>query len=246
MTWLDYALWGVLPYLVLLVLVGGTVWRYRYDRFGWTTRSSQLYESRLLRIASPMFHFGLLVVIVGHVIGLLIPKSWTEAVGIPESAYHLTALSLGIVAGVCTLGGIALLIWRRRTTGPVFSATTVNDKIMYLVLTMAIVAGLATTQLSAGADLTGGHGHDYRETVSVWFRSIWILQPDVAAMAASTFAFKLHVVIGLALFTLFPFTRLVHAFTAPVGYLFRPYVVYRARDPRSTTRTSRPIRRGWG
>ncbi|GAB3212444.1 hypothetical protein GCM10027294_38540 [Marinactinospora endophytica] len=246
MTWLDYALWGVLPYLVLLVLVGGTVWRYRYDRFGWTTRSSQLYESRLLRIASPMFHFGLLVVIVGHVIGLLIPKSWTEAVGIPESAYHLTALSLGIVAGVCTLGGIALLIWRRRTTGPVFSATTVNDKIMYLVLTMAIVAGLATTLLSAGADLTGGHGHDYRETVSVWFRSIWILQPDVAAMAASTFAFKLHVVIGLALFTLFPFTRLVHAFTAPVGYLFRPYVVYRARDPRSTTRTSRPIRRGWG
>ncbi|SKA29208.1 nitrate reductase gamma subunit [Marinactinospora thermotolerans DSM 45154] len=246
MTWLDYALWGVLPYLVLLVLVGGTVWRYRYDRFGWTTRSSQLYESRLLRIASPMFHFGLLVVIVGHVIGLLIPKSWTEAVGIPESAYHLTALSLGIVAGVCTLGGIALLIWRRRTTGPVFSATTVNDKIMYLVLTMAIVAGLATTLLSAGADLTGGHGHDYRETVSVWFRSIWILQPDVAAMAASTFAFKLHVVIGLALFTLLPFTRLVHAFTAPVGYLFRPYVVYRARDPRSTTRTSRPIRRGWG
>ncbi|WP_133741092.1 respiratory nitrate reductase subunit gamma [Actinorugispora endophytica] len=243
-TALDHILWGVFPYVVLAVLVGGLVWRYRYDKFGWTTRSSQLYESRLLRIASPMFHFGLLVVIIGHVAGLLIPKSWTEAMGVTEDMYHFMALSLGTVAGVCTLGGIVLLIWRRRTNGPVFSATTVNDKVMYLVLVMAILAGLATTLLSAGADLTGGHGHDYRETVSVWFRSIWILRPDVAAMAASTFAFKLHVMVGLTLFMLFPFTRLVHAFSAPVQYPFRPYVVYRTRD-QHPNRSERVVRRGW-
>ncbi|WP_335991789.1 respiratory nitrate reductase subunit gamma [Glycomyces sp. MUSA5-2] len=243
-TAVDYLLWGALPYVVLAVLIGGTVWRYRYDRFGWTTRSSQLYESRLLRIASPVFHFGLIVVIIGHVVGLLIPESWTDAVGITNDQYHVTALSLGGIAGVTTLGGIALLIWRRRTTGPVFSATTVNDKVMYLVLVAAILAGLATTLLSAVAGLTGAHETDYRETVSPWFRSIFTLQPDVAAMTAATGAFKLHALIGLALFALFPFTRLVHAFSAPVWYVFRPYIVYRTR-PATPTQSTRPLRRGW-
>ncbi len=79
----DVLLWGVLPYVVFVVLVGGTVWRWRYDQFGWTTRSSQLYESRLLRLGSPLFHFGILVVLIGHVIGLLIPESWTDAAGLP-------------------------------------------------------------------------------------------------------------------------------------------------------------------
>ena len=67
--------WDVAPYVVLAIVAVGTWWRYRYDKFGWTTRSSQLYESRLLRIGSPMFHFGILVVIFGHVIGLVIPES---------------------------------------------------------------------------------------------------------------------------------------------------------------------------
>ena len=129
---LDVLLWGVLPYVMVAVLVGGTIWRYRYDKFGWTTRSSELYESRLLRIGSPLFHFGLLVVIVGHVIGLIIPKSWTDAVGLSQEAYHLQALLLGAVAGFSTLVGIGILIYRRRTTGPVFMATTRNDKLMYV------------------------------------------------------------------------------------------------------------------
>ena len=92
---MDVLLWGVLPYIMLAVLVGGMIWRYRYDQFGWTTRSSQLYESRLLRIGSPLFHFGMLVVIVGHFVGLVIPKSLDRAVGVSEDLYHLNALALG-------------------------------------------------------------------------------------------------------------------------------------------------------
>ncbi|WP_228800685.1 respiratory nitrate reductase subunit gamma, partial [Nocardia farcinica] len=133
--------WDIVPYVTLAIVVVGTWWRYRYDKFGWTTRSSQLYENRLLRIASPMFHFGILVVIVGHVIGLIIPQSWTDALGLSQHAYHLQAITLGTIAGVSTLVGIALLIYRRRTNGPVFTATTTNDKIMYVVLVAAIVAG---------------------------------------------------------------------------------------------------------
>jgi nitrate reductase gamma subunit len=239
MTTLDVLLWGVLPYVALVLLVGGTIWRWRYDQFGWTTRSSQLYESRLLRIGSPLFHFGILVVVVGHVIGLVVPKSWTTALGLSEHAYHVQAVALGTVAGLCTLTGVALLIYRRRTTGPVFMATTRNDKVMYLVLVLAIIAGLATTALGSGVV---GEGHDYRETVSPWFRSLFILRPDVAAMAAAAPSFKLHALIGLLLFAIWPFTRLVHAFTAPVGYLFRPYIVYRSR---AASAANRAPRRGW-
>jgi nitrate reductase gamma subunit len=234
---MDVALWGVLPYLMLAVLVGGTIWRYRYDQFGWTTRSSQLYESRLLRIGSPLFHFGLLFVIVGHIGGLVIPESWTEAVGISEEIYHVNALLIGGIAGICTLAGIVILIYRRRTTGPVFMATTNNDKTMYVVLVGAIVLGLWTTILSVGA---GHEAHNYRETVSPWFRSLFVLQPDVDAMAEAPVSFKLHTLVGMALFTIWPFTRLVHAFTAPLHYLFRPYIVYRTRDVAAASR-----RRGW-
>ena len=77
-------LWVIVPYLCLTTFVVGHVWRYRYDKFGWTTRSSQLYEDRLLRLGSPLFHFGMLGVVGGHIIGLLVPRSWTETVGVDD------------------------------------------------------------------------------------------------------------------------------------------------------------------
>jgi nitrate reductase gamma subunit len=238
---MDVLLWGVLPYVMMAVLVGGLIWRYRYDQFGWTTRSSQLYESRLLRIGSPLFHFGILVVIVGHLGGLVVPMAWTEAVGVTQELYHFNALLFGTIAGVCTLAGIVILIYRRRTTGPVFLATTKNDKAMYVVLVAAIVLGLWTTLNSVGA---GHDAHNYRETVSPWFRSLFVLQPDIASMAAAPLSFKLHTLVGMLLFTIWPFTRLVHAFTAPLHYLFRPYIVYRSRDARPRAGAT-PVHRGW-
>jgi nitrate reductase gamma subunit len=225
----DVLLWVALPYVSIAVLVLGTAYRYRYDKFGWTTRSSQLYEASVLRWGSPLFHFGILLVLVGHVGGLLVPKSWTEAVGVSENMYHAAAVGLGTAAGFCTLVGMAILIARRRLVGPVFSATTRNDKAMYLVLATVIVLGLwATVRANAT-----GPGYDYRETVSPWFRSLFTLSPDPAVMAEVPLGFQLHVVAAFGLIAIWPFTRLVHAFSAPVGYLTRPYVVYRSRDPRS-------------
>lgn len=238
---MDVLLWGVVPYLVLATLVLGTIWRYRFDKFGWTTRSSQLYESRLLRIGSPLFHFGILVVFIGHVGGLVIPESWTEAVGVTEGMYHFNALLFGGIAGFCTLAGIIILIVRRRRSGPVFMATTWNDKVMYVLLVGAITLGLWTTLVSVGA---GHEAHNYRETVSPWFRSLFLLNPDVDAMAAAPVQFHIHVLVAMLLFAAWPFTRLVHAFTAPLHYLFRPYIVYRSRDARTPAPTGRP-RAGW-
>jgi nitrate reductase gamma subunit len=231
-------LWVVVPYMAITVFVVGHVWRYRYDKFGWTTRSSQLYENRLLRLGSPLFHFGVLLVALGHVGGLLIPKSWTEAAGISESAYHFLAVVLGVLAGAMTLTGAAILVYRRRTVGPVFSATTRNDKIMYVLLVGTIVLGLGTTVLGNLTD----HPHDYRETVSPWFRSIFYLQPKPDLMAAAPLGFQLHALSAWALVAFWPFSRLVHVFSAPIGYLTRPYIVYRSRDPKHGTRAPR---RGW-
>jgi nitrate reductase gamma subunit len=231
-------LFVVVPYIALAVFVGGHIWRYRYDKFGWTTRSSQLYERRLLRIGSPLFHFGILLVAVGHIGGLLVPESWTEAVRISETAYHAVAFSLGTVAGFCTLAGAAILIYRRRTVGPVFSATTVNDKIMYVLLIGTILLGLGTTVLGNAT----GHPHDYRQTVSPWFRSIFYLHPDTDLILKAPIGFRLHVLAAWILFAFWPFSRLVHVFSAPLGYLTRPYIVYRSRDAQLG---SRPTRRGW-
>ena len=238
---MDQLLWVVVPYICLTTFVVGHWWRYRYDKFGWTTRSSQLYEDRLLRLGSPLFHFGMLGVIVGHVVGLAIPKSWTEAVGISQSAYHLSAVVGGLLAGFATVVGLGILIYRRRTVGPVFRATTRMDKVMYAVLALVIVLGIWNT-LASSAFQFGGHEYDYREGVSVWFRQFWTFHPEAGLMAAAPLGFQVHLLGACALFALWPFTRLVHVFSAPVGYLTRPYIVYRSRDVRLGSH--RP-RRGW-
>ncbi|WP_367046415.1 respiratory nitrate reductase subunit gamma [Streptomyces sp. Je 1-332] len=231
-------LWGVIPYVAFVLLVAGLLWRYRYDKFGWTTRSSQVYESKLLNIASPMFHYGILFVIVGHLVGLFVPESWTEKVGVSEHTYHLFSLYGGTAAGILLVLGILLLLYRRRTNAPVFRATTANDKLMYLVLFAAIVLGMVAKLTHAS-----GEGYNYRESMAPWARSLFTLQPDTDRMVGVPVMYQIHAVVGMALFALIPFTRLVHMFSAPVQYLFRPYVVYRSKDPRRVG--PRPERRGW-
>ena len=235
---MNELLFVVVPYVCLTTFVVGHLWRYRYDKFGWTTRSSQLYESRLLRIGSPLFHFGILGVFLGHVIGLGIPSAWTEAVGISEGAYHVMAVSVGALAGAATVVGMVILIYRRRTVGPVFSATTRMDKVMYLFLGAVIFLGLFNT---VAANIVGEY--DYREGVSVWFRGLFLLDLQPELMGEAPLGFQLHGLVAFALFALWPFTRLVHVFSAPLGYLTRPYIVYRSRD--DSQLGSHQPRRGW-
>src|SRR5690606_181600 len=158
---LPTELWLILPYIAFTSFVLGHIWRYRNDQFGWTTRSSQVYESRLLRLGSPLFHFGMVGVFGGHVLGVLIPESWTEAVGISEHTYHLRAVGAGSVAGLSVLAGVGILLYRRFTVTAVRKATTANDKLMYALLTAALVTGLMNTW---GANLIFGT-YNYRETV---------------------------------------------------------------------------------
>lgn len=231
-------LWVIFPYICLTTFVVGHFWRYRYDKFGWTTRSSQIYESRQLAWAGPLFHFGILGVLAGHIIGLLIPESVTAAVGISEGVYHVVAAGAGSIAGAMAITGLLLLVRRRRLTPSVFRVTTRMDKAMYLLLGAVIAIGAFNT---IGINLLGP-GHDYRADVAVWFRSVFWLQPQAGLMASVPVTFQVHAVLSMSLLALWPFTRLVHVFSVPVGYLVRPYVVYRTRDAGQGGR--RP-RRGW-
>lgn len=232
-------LWGAMPYIALVSLIGGLWWRYRYDKFGWTTRSSEPYESRLLNIASPLFHYGILFVLVGHLMGLFVPDSWTTALGLSEHGYHLLSLIGGTIAGVLAVAGIVLLIFRRRTNVPVFRATTRNDKVMYLFLLSAILLGLYAKLTHS----TLSHGYDYRTTIAPWARGVFLLDPRPELWQTVPVAYRIHAVVGMLLIALVPFTRLVHMFSAPIQYLFRPYIVYRYRDQKRPA--GRTARRGW-
>jgi len=238
--------WTVLPYVTIAVVVIGLFWRYRYDKFGWTSRSSQIYEGKLLALGSPLFHIGILLAFLGHVVGLLIPQSWTSALGISEHTYHLMSATMGSIAGVMVVVGLAILIYRRRTVGRVFQVTTPMDKLMYLVLGIVVLLGAYATIGVNLLDLPGKFpdGFNYRETVSVWFRGIFVLNPHAELMSESPWVFQMHAVTAMLLFMLWPFTRLVHVFSAPVGYLSRPYVVYRSRGEHVDA-GSREAPRGW-
>jgi nitrate reductase gamma subunit len=218
-------MWVVLPYTALTVFVVGHVWRWRVDQFGWTTRTTQLLEHRWLRWGSPLFHLGAFAAIAGHALGLLVPKSWTSAIGVSDELYHALSVGAGTVAAVMLVVGLGLLLIRRFTTARVRRTTTPVDKLLFAVLTVVIALGVTAT---VGANLIGD-GYDYRETIAVWFRGLFRLNPDPDLMVDVPLVFQLHALSAFALFAVWPFTRLVHVWSAPIAYLWRPYVVYRRR-----------------
>jgi nitrate reductase gamma subunit len=238
MSILDTLLWVAIPYAAAASFIVGHIFRWRYDQFGWTSRSSQSYESKLLRWGSPLFHYGILAVFAGHVVGLLIPKEWLEFFGITEHIYHLGATWVGSIAAVATVIGIVLLLIRRGAVRRVAKVTTPMDIVMYVFLAGTIFFGTIATVTH---QVFGG-GYDYRESISPWIRGLFYLSPDVSLMAGVPLLFQLHVLTAMALFAIWPFTRLVHVFSAPLPYLVRPYVVYRSRDRQLGARTAR---RGW-
>lgn len=214
------------PYAALAVFVIGHAWRYRVDQFGWTTRTSQLFERRWLAWGSPLFHTGALLAVLGHAAGLLLPASWTGALGIGEHTWHVVAVTMGTLAGVLVVAGLAILVARRFLVSTrVRVVTTRVDVLLYVLLGVEIALGMAAT---VGVNLLGD-GYDYRETVAVWFRGIFYGRPDAALIASAPLVYRLHAVTGFLIFAIWPFTRLVHVWSVPIAYLARPLVVYRER-----------------
>lgn len=225
---MNIFLWVIVPYLCLASMIIGLIWRWRTDKFGWVTRSSETYERAWLRVSSPLFHYGILLVVLGHIGGLLIPESWTSALGISEGAYHFVAVSLGSLAALMTIVGLTGLLVRRYVVKSVRLATSDSDIFMYIILLAAIALGTIAT---ISKQIFGGpHGYNYRETISPWFRSLFYFHPDYSLMVDVPWQFKAHIIAGLMLFAVLPYTRLVHAVAPPALYVARPYMVYRSRE----------------
>jgi len=216
-------LWLVLPYLAIASFVLGHVWRWRHDQFGWRTFNPPLVGNRLLRLGSPLIHVGVAAVIGGHLLGLLVPENWTAALGVTGGAYRVISVTAGTLAGATLLAGLGLLVARRIVHPAVRRATTAMDAVMYLVLAAVVLLGIWGT---VGVNVLRS-GHDYRETVAVWFRGVFLFRPDPSLMAGAPLVFRLHTFAALALVGVWPFTRLVHAWAVPIAVL---------RPPTGTTR----------
>lgn len=224
MSRIDFVLWIVVPYVCLTVFVVGHVWRYRRDQYSWTARSTQLFERRLLLVGSLLFHFGILAAIGGHVLGILVPRSWTEALGISDDVYHWLAVVAGMVSGAAVVIGFGILCFRRLRVPRVWATTLRSDLVLYPVLAAAIVTGMLATVWGSAIER-----EEYRETVSPWFRGLFVLQPREDLMASASLVFQAHALIALLLFALWPFTRLVHVWSVPVTYVGRAPILYRRR-----------------
>jgi nitrate reductase gamma subunit len=222
---LEFLLWIAVPYAAFGVFVAGHVWRYRRDQLGWSSRSTQLLERRLLRVASPLFHLGLLLVIGGHVLGIVVPASVTDALWINEDVYHVISVTGGTLFGAALTTGFVLLLYRRQRTPRVAATTTRTDRLTYLVLGIVIATGMVATE---GWNLIGG-GYEYRDTVAPWFRGLALLDPDAQLIASAPLVFQIHAIATVALFALWPFGRLVHAWSVPVAYVVRSPILYRRR-----------------
>ena len=209
-----------------------TWWRYRTDQYGWGARSTQLLESRVLRYASTSSTSGVLAAIGGHVLGLLVPRAWTAAVGINDSAYDVIAVIGGIAAGSAVCVGFALLVYRRVRFARVRVTTTRADVVTFGLLGLGIVTGMLATLTNIG-DVV-----HYRESVGPYFRNLMILNPKPELMTGEhvTFIFQAHVTLVWLLVAFWPFSRLVHAWSVPVDYPRRSPVLYRSRSRRPKRR----------
>lgn len=235
---IETLLFVVLPYVALTMLVAGTIWRFKTDKYGIGARSTQLLEGRFLRFGSIIFHLGVLAAIGGHVLGLLIPESWTAAVGVSDSMYHVVAVVGGVSAGLGVIIGFSILVYRRIRFPRIRVNTTRMDVAVFALLAFGIVTGMLATVTNIGDSV------NYRETVAPYFRQIFIFKPDPDLMTGGgvSLIFQIHVVGVWFLYALWPFSRLIHAFTVPVDYLRRSHIPYRSRVPLAARPSVEPER----
>lgn len=226
--YLNTLVFGIYPYIALAVLVLGSVLRYDREPYTWRSGSSQLLRRKQLIWGSILFHVGVLIVFFGHLIGLLTPIAVFDAIGISHGFKQLMAIVVGGVAGIAALLGATMLVHRRLFDHRIRATSTFSDNAVIVILWLQLVLGLATIPVSLG-HLDGNEMVKFM----TWAQGIFIFNTDAASYVADANPiFKLHLFLGLTIFLLFPFTRLVHMLSVPLRYLWRPgYQVVRSRAP---------------
>ncbi len=226
MNYLDFLLFGVYPYLAGAVFLLGSLARFERDQFTWKAHSSQMLNNKNMRWASNLFHVGILFLFVGHFVGLLTPPAVFHALGVSAGAKQVLAIVAGSIAGLICFAGLSMLLHRRLTDPRVRATSSRMDLFILGLLYGQLILGLLTVPLSL-MHLDG----ENMLNLMAWAQNIVIFNPvaAVAAIGEIGFLFKLHIFLGLTIFLVFPFSRLVHIWSAPVTYVARPYQVVRQR-----------------
>jgi nitrate reductase gamma subunit len=214
---LDDLLFGVFPYVAVAVAIVGTGWRFLSNRFSVSSLSSQFLESRRLFWGSVPWHYGILIVLAGHLIAFLTPRSVLAWNGVPWRLYvlEITALAFGLL----TLAGLILLIIRRAGSARIRVVTSGMDVVLLLVLLIQVVAGVWTAIVYRwGSSWYAAFAVPY-----IW--SVIKFQPDISLVSNLPFMVQLHITSAFVFITLIPFTRVIHFLVAPIQYLWRPYQV---------------------
>lgn len=233
---INYLAFGWYPYVCITVFLLGSWWRFDREQFTWRSGSSQLLRRRQLIWGSNLFHFGIIVIFLGHFFGLLTPIWVFEAFGISHTAKQWMAILIGGVAGVACLLGISMLLHRRLFDLRIRKTSSFGDIAILMLLYVQLLLGLASIYVSL-QHLDGGQMVKFMN----WAQGILTLQPNASVLVADAhWIFKLHLFLGMTIFLVFPFTRLVHVWSAPVWYLGRPgYQIVRTR--RLNRRRERPL-----
>jgi nitrate reductase gamma subunit len=225
MNYLNTLLFGYYPYVAMSVFLVGSLVRFEKGQYTWRTGSSQLLRSGELRLGSNLFHVGILLLFVGHVIGLLTPPGVYHAMGLSTSAKQVLAVAAGGVFGGICAWGLYILIKRRFTDPRIRATSSRMDLFILLLIAVQLALGLLTLPISLlhldGANML---------VLAEWAQRIVTFRGGAADVIADVgFVFKLHLLLGITLFLVFPFSRLVHIWSAPVGYAARPYQIVRQR-----------------
>lgn len=224
---INQFLFGWYPYLCIAVFLLGSLMRFDREQYTWRSGSSQLLRRKQLTWGSNLFHVSILIIFLGHFIGLLTPIAVFDALGISHGAKQMLAIVVGGLAGIACFAGLSLLIHRRLFDPRIRRNSSFGDIAVLLLLYAQLILGLATIPISL-QHLDG----DVMLKFMTWAQGIVTLQPGMAALVADANPiFKLHLFLGMTIFLVFPFTRLVHIWSAPVWYLGRRgYQVVRTRQ----------------
>lgn len=226
MNFLDMLLFGIYPYIASVIFFFGCAMRYDREQYTWRAQSSQMLDQRHFRMASVLFHVGIIMIFAGHFAGLVIPYEVWEFLGVSLMAKQLIAMGVGGFFGILCFFGMTFLVYRRLFNPRVRASSSIMDHLILLLIYAQLILGLITIFVSTG-HLDGV----VMKSLMTWSRNLLTFRPAEAIgfMTGMHWIYKTHVFLGITLFVLFPFSRLVHIWSVPVGYLGRNYQVVRRR-----------------
>lgn len=223
----NFFLFQILPYISLSVLLLGSMVRFDRDPYSWRSKSSQFLRKKQLMWGSNLFHIGILIVLIGHVVGLLTPIVVFDFIGISHGFKQVMAMTVGGIAGVMCLIGLLMLLHRRLFDPRIRATSSFADIAVLFLLLAQLLLGLFTITVS----MKHLDGHEMMKFME-WAQHIVTFRGGAAEFVRNVhIAFKLHLTLGMFIFIVFPFTRLVHIWSAPVFYVFRrQYQIVRRRE----------------